>query len=44
MDVVFETNGTHLVWKVNNSTFRGDYNVALLDQVKQGNLTFADDW
>lgn len=44
LNVNFTNNGTNFVWTVENSSFIGDYNTALLHQVQQGNMTFNDDW
>jgi FtsP/CotA-like multicopper oxidase with cupredoxin domain len=44
IDITFGSNGTNFVWFMNNSTFRGDYNHALLSAVNQGNLTFEKEW
>lgn len=41
MDVYFAVNATgHLVWTINNSTFRGDYNNPLLLLAKSGNTSY----
>ena len=36
----FKSNGTDLVWFVNNSTFRTDYNAPILLQARAGNFSF----
>ncbi len=44
MEVYFKINSTgHLVWTINNSTFRGDYNNPLLLDAKQGNVSYPSD-
>ena len=40
----FGSNGTHFVWFMNNSSFRGDYNWPVLPLVKGGNVTFRNEW
>jgi len=41
MDVNFAINSTgHLIWTINNSTFRGDYNNPLLLLAKSGNTSY----
>lgn len=42
--IKFASNGTNNVWFMNNSSFRADYNVNLLDQVISGNQTFEPEW
>ncbi|QDS68790.1 hypothetical protein FKW77_005840 [Venturia effusa] len=44
VDMTFGSNGTNFVWFMNNSTFRGDYNHALISAVNNGNLTFENEW
>jgi hypothetical protein len=44
VDITFSSNGTNFVWFMNNSTFRGDYNHALISAVNNGNMTFEDEW
>jgi hypothetical protein len=44
IDIVFNTNGTTFVWFINNSTFRANYNVNLLEHVINGNTTFEEEW
>jgi len=44
IDITFGSNGTNFVWFMNNSTFRADYNHALISAVNNGNLTFEDEW
>lgn len=44
VDITFGSNGTNFVWFMNNSTFRADYNHALISAVNNGNLTFEDEW
>jgi hypothetical protein len=44
VDITFASNGTNFVWFMNNSTFRGDYNHALLSAVNSGNTTFEEEW
>ncbi|EON65989.1 hypothetical protein W97_05232 [Coniosporium apollinis CBS 100218] len=40
LDITFGSNGTHQVWKINNSSFRGNFNDPVLLRANQGNLTF----
>ncbi|KAF2436984.1 laccase-1 precursor [Tothia fuscella] len=44
IDITFGSNGTNFIWFMNNQTYRGNYNHPVLQQVKQGNLTFEDEW
>jgi hypothetical protein len=44
VDITFASNGTNFVWFMNNSTFRADYNHALISAVNNGNMTFEDEW
>jgi FtsP/CotA-like multicopper oxidase with cupredoxin domain len=44
LDFNFVNNGTNFVWTVNNSTFRANMNINLLDHVQQGNTTFDPQW
>lgn len=44
IDIVFGSNGTAFVWFMNNSSFRGDYNSPVLQDVQQNNLTFPTEW
>lgn len=45
IDINFGVNSTgHLVWTMNNSTFRTDYNCPILPQVAAGNTTCPDEW
>jgi FtsP/CotA-like multicopper oxidase with cupredoxin domain len=43
-DVGAMNNGTHNVMHVNGSSFRANMNVNLLENVIEGNLTFAKEW
>jgi hypothetical protein len=42
--IEFKSNGTDNVWFMNNSSFRADYNINLLDHVIGGNTTFETEW
>lgn len=45
LSVELKPNSTgHFNWLVNNQTFRGDYNDALLLEAKLGNLTWEPQW
>jgi FtsP/CotA-like multicopper oxidase with cupredoxin domain len=44
LDFTFASNGTNLVWSVNNQTFRAHMNTALLENVIEGNTTFEKEW
>jgi FtsP/CotA-like multicopper oxidase with cupredoxin domain len=44
INFTFASNGTNLVWSVNNQTFRANMNTAILDNVIEGNTTFAPEW
>jgi FtsP/CotA-like multicopper oxidase with cupredoxin domain len=44
LDINITNNGTAFVWTVNNSTFRGDYNDALLLDANKGNLNPKPEW
>lgn len=45
IDINLVKNATgNYEWTMNNVTFRGDYNDALLLQVNQGNTTFEPEW
>jgi FtsP/CotA-like multicopper oxidase with cupredoxin domain len=44
LDFHFQNNGSHFVWTVNNSSFRANMNVNLLDNIIGGNRTYADNW
>ncbi|KAE9991663.1 hypothetical protein EG327_011206 [Venturia inaequalis] len=44
IDITFGSNGTNFVWFMNNSTFRADFNHALISAVNNGNMTFEDEW
>lgn len=44
VDITFGSNGTNFVWFMNNSSFRADYNHALISAVNRGNLTFEPEW
>ncbi|KAF2875606.1 Cupredoxin [Massariosphaeria phaeospora] len=44
LDFDFRSNGTHFVWFVNNSSYRGDYNQPVLLQAKSGDLDFKPEW
>ena len=41
IDITYQSNGTHNLFYMNNSTFRADYNDPLLLEAKLGNLDFA---
>ena len=44
VNITAGSNGTNLLWFMNNSSFRGDYNAPILLEAKVGNLTFDPDW
>lgn len=44
LDFNFVNNGTNFVWNVNNSSFRADMNINLLDNIKNGNTTYEKNW
>ncbi|KAF2675303.1 hypothetical protein BT63DRAFT_365564 [Microthyrium microscopicum] len=44
IDIVFQSNGTNFIWFMNGESFRGDYNSPVLEDVKQGNLSFPAEW
>lgn len=44
LNITYQSNGTHDLFYVNNSTFRADYNEPVLLDAKLGHTTFADDW
>ena len=44
IDINFLSNGTYFLWNMNNSTFRANYNIPILQQVNKGNFTFEKDW
>jgi len=44
IDITFASNGTNFVWFMNNSSFRGDYNSPVLEDVNAGNLSFPAEW
>ncbi|KAL9620603.1 MAG: hypothetical protein Q9160_004857 [Pyrenula sp. 1 TL-2023] len=39
-----KSNGTTFLWFMNNSSFRGNYNLPTLPLVKAGNFTFEPEW
>lgn len=41
IDITLQSNGTHNLWYMNNSTFRADYNDPILMDAKNGKDTFA---
>ncbi|KAL9080547.1 MAG: hypothetical protein Q9157_000689 [Trypethelium eluteriae] len=43
VNIAQHSNGTHLLWYMNNSSFRGDYNSPTLLEAKVGNTTFASE-
>lgn len=44
LDFEFKNNGTHFVWYVNNSTYRGNYNQPILLQANKGDLDYESQW
>lgn len=44
IDMEFGSNGTHFIWFMNNSSFRGDYNDPPLLEAALGNTTFPTEW
>jgi len=44
INIRFGSNGTHFVWFMNDSSFRGNYNQPVLRNVHNGNLTFDPQW
>lgn len=40
VDMEFKSNGTHFLWFMNNSSFRGDYNDPVLLEANLGNTDF----
>lgn len=40
IDITFQSNGTHKLWYMSNSTFRADYNDPVLLEANLGNLDF----
>ena len=44
IDITFQSNGTHNLWYMNNSTFRADYNDPLLLEAKLGRRDFDPEW
>ncbi|KIW07373.1 uncharacterized protein PV09_02218 [Verruconis gallopava] len=44
VDFTFKSNGTNLVWSVNNQTFRANMNQALLSNVIDGDFNFEKEW
>lgn len=44
IDLEFKSNGTHFIWYVNNSSYRGDYNQPILLQANKGDLDYEPQW
>ncbi|KAF2768406.1 hypothetical protein EJ03DRAFT_375281 [Teratosphaeria nubilosa] len=44
INITYQSNGTNDLFYMNNSTFRGDYNNAILLDAKEGKLDFDAEW
>ncbi|OQO03485.1 hypothetical protein B0A48_10149 [Cryoendolithus antarcticus] len=44
LDITFQSNGTHNLWYMNNSTFRGDYNDPVLLETNLGKTDYEPEW
>ncbi|KAI2482158.1 SufI multicopper oxidase [Pyrenophora tritici-repentis] len=44
VDMRFQSNGSHFVWFMNNSPYRGDYNAPILLKAKLGETDFKPEW
>lgn len=44
LDITFQSNGTHNLWYMNNSTFRGDYNDPILLETNLGRKDYKPEW
>jgi FtsP/CotA-like multicopper oxidase with cupredoxin domain len=44
LDITYQSNGTHNLWYMNNSTFRGDYNDPVLLETNLGRFDYKPEW
>ncbi|RMZ66481.1 multicopper oxidase [Pyrenophora seminiperda CCB06] len=44
VDMVFQSNGSHFVWFMNDSPYHGDYNAPTLLKAKLGESDFKPEW
>ena len=44
VDMLFQSNGSHFVWFMNNSPYRGDFNAPILLKAKLGETDFKPEW
>jgi len=44
LDFEFKSNGTHFIWYVNNSSYRGDYNAPILPSAQNGDYNYKPEW